>query len=151
MCRNHNRTGIKVSFDFKNAFFQNLENVTKIRQNPYLFDNLKIRKCNFVTVWVVGTCEKDLDTLQRNLTNTLVTSISRYFLGKHEKPLVLKVSNTYKILLSCFSYLFATFPRFDGKSIFKCEAFLVACTFLIFTDTAKALNLVHKLNASCVN
>ena len=43
MCRNHNRTVIKVRFDFKNAFFQNLENVTKIRQNPYLFDNLKIR------------------------------------------------------------------------------------------------------------
>ena len=42
MCRNHNRTGIKVHFDFKNAFFQNLENVTKIRQNPYLFHNLKI-------------------------------------------------------------------------------------------------------------
>ena len=114
------------------------------------YDNLKIRKCNFVTVWVVGTCEKDLDTLQRNLTNTLVTSISRYFLGKHEKPLVLKVSNTHKILLSCFSCLFVTFSRFGGKSIFQCEAFLDAFTFLIFTYATEALNLVHKLNAACV-
>ena len=44
----------------------------------------------------------------------------------------------------------------SSKALFSCitgcpnKRFLVTCSFLIFTDAAKALNLVQKLNAACV-